>query len=483
MDLVDLTALGAARAIRDGQISAGDYIDALLARAAAARPLNALLAQDAEAMRAAAREVDAAVARGDELGPLAGVPIVLKDNIDTKALATTAATGALQGRIPAADAPVAEALFRAGAILGGKTNMHELAFGITTNNSVTGATGNPYAPDRIPGGSSGGAGAAVAARLAPAGLGTDTGGSVRIPSSLCGICGFRPTVGRYPAAGIVPVSHTRDTAGPMARGVEDLIVLDSIITGDASPLEAIGLDGLRLGVPREEFFTDLDPGVASVVEAALSALSRAGVRLVEADIPDIARLVEAVGFPVVLYEVMRDLPAYLREADCGVDMQALIEGVGSPDVRAILDSQTGAEAMPEAAYRAAMEDHRPALQRAYAKYFSEHDLQAAIFPTTRLPARPIGDDETVELNGARIPSFAAFIANTDPGSNAGLPGVSLPAGLDPDGLPVGIAIDGPEASDQRILAIAEAIERELPAMPPPKFAAGAFQSAEHHARK
>jgi mandelamide amidase len=290
-------------------------------------------------------------------------------------------------------------------------------------------------------------------------------------------------VGRYPAAGLVPVSHTRDTAGPMARGIGDLIVLDRIMAGDSAPRQPVALDGLRLGVPRDYFFADLDAGVAGVIEASLSALSRAGVRLVEADVPDLAPMVEAIGFPVVLFEVMRDLPDYLRRSGCGIDLDALIEGVGSPDVRAIFDSQRGAEAMPEAAYRAAMDEHRPALRRAYADYFREHDLEAAVFATTRLPARPIGDDETVELNGARIPTFAAFIANTDPGSNAGLPGVSLPAGLAPDGLPVGLAIDGPEGGDRRLLAIAEAIEGELPEMPAPKMTAGAFQSAAHHATK
>ena len=184
------------------------------------------------------------------MGALHGLPILIKANIATANVPTSAGTPALRDYRPASDAPVVARLFSAGAILLGKTNMHELAYGITSNNGAFGAVHNPYNPALIPGGSSGGNGAAIAARMCPAGLGTDTGGSVRIPAALCGIVGLRPTVGRYSGAGIVPLSRTMDTAGPMARSVEDLVLLDSVITGQNAPVQPAALRGLRLGAAR-----------------------------------------------------------------------------------------------------------------------------------------------------------------------------------------------------------------------------------------
>src|ERR1019366_1494860 len=190
--------------------------------------------------------------------PLHGLPVLLKANIGTTSAPTSAGTPALRDHRPPADAAVAAKLFSAGAILLGKTNMHELAYGITSNNAAFGAVHNPYNPALISGGSSGGNAASLAARMCAAGIGTDTGGSVRIPSALCGTVGLRATVGRYPAQGIVPLAHTRDTAGPMARSVADLVLLDSVITGENAALSPAALKGVRLGVPRSYFYKDMD---------------------------------------------------------------------------------------------------------------------------------------------------------------------------------------------------------------------------------
>ena len=297
--------------------------------------------------------------------------------------------------------------------------------------------------------------------MMPGGIGTDTGGSVRLPAALCGLAGFRPSVGRYPGAGIIPISHTRDTAGPIARDVADVRLLDAVMAGTdrIDPVRELG--GLRLGVPRAAFYRDLETEVATEAGRVLDLLSNLGVELIEAEIPDVSDLNAAVGFPIALHEFVRDLPRYLAENGIGLSMNDVFKGIGSPDVKAIVESQLGAEAMPEAAYLKARDIDRPRLQRHYASCFADHDVEAVIFPTSPVSARPIGEDDAIELNGERVPTFTTYIRNTDPGSNAGIPGISLPTGLTFAGLPIGMALDGPARLDEELLAIAAAIERAV----------------------
>ena len=462
----ELTLTQARACLVRGDFSCEDYVRALLARADAAAALNALNAQDRDALVAAAVALDRNGGARATARPLAGIPIALKDNIDTVALPTTGCTGALQGKRPSRNAPVAQALFDAGALLAGKANMHELAFGITTNNALTGAARNPYDPRMIPGGSSGGSAVAVGARIVPAALGTDTGASVRLPAALCGVIGFRPTVGRYPGSGIIPISHTRDTPGPIARSMADICLLDGIMAADRSPEEPASLEGLRLGLPLRYFHAGADPQVTAVIDTALALLRQAGVELIEAEVTSLQEFNDAAGFPIVLYELQHDLPAYLAAAGYPMTLAEVAAGIRSPDVAGIVGSQLGDQAVPRAAYEAALAA-RVRLQATYADYFRSNRVDAMIFPTAILPARPIGDDLTVELNGARVPTFHTYIRNTDPGSNAGLPGISLPAGLTPEGLPVGIELDGPAGSDARLLALARALEAVLPTLPAP----------------
>ena len=473
-DLIELTVAEAAAAIRGRACSCREYVEALVARCEAMADLNAFVSRDWDALLAAARAVDGGGGSG-ALGPLSGVPLALKDNIATTTLTTSGATGALAGFVAPRNAPVAEALFDAGALLGAKANMHELAFGITNNNAVTGPARNPLNPSMIPGGSSGGTAVAVAARMMPGGIGTDTGGSVRIPAALCGLAGFRPSVGRYSGAGIIPISHTRDTAGPIARTVADLRLLDSVMAGtgtggaggvgagrsESDPDPTPALSGLRLGVPRAAFYRDLEPDVAREADRVLDLLSDLGVSLVEAEVPDVADLNAAVGFPIALYEFVRDLPRWLAGNGLDLSMDDVLEGIGSPDVRGVVATQLGAEAMPEAVYRRALEVDRPRLQRTYADYFAEHAVEAVLFPTSPVSARPIGEDETIDLGGERVPTFPTFIRNTDPGSNAGIPGINLPTGLASTGLPIGMELDGPAGSDERLLAVAAAVEEAV----------------------
>ncbi|MDD1780440.1 indoleacetamide hydrolase [Enterovibrio sp. ZSDZ35] len=443
-------------AFKSGELTCESYIDAVIERAESLTHLNAFITVDWELLRKPARDVDQRGNAGDGLN---GIPLCFKDNIPTGVLPASAATKALAGNVGGASL-VAERLLNNGALVGGMGNMHELAFGITTNNAYSGAAKNPWNTTRIPGGSSGGVAVAIAAGIMPAGIGTDTGGSVRLPSALCGIVGFRPSINRYPSEGLVPVSHTRDTTGPMANTVKDCRILDAVMAGkeEAAINEVASLSSIKLGVPRGYFFENLDPEVARLTEEALQKLSDAGVTLVEADIPNVGELNEACSFPIALYEFMQDLPAFLATYVPHISIQDVADNALSPDVSGLMASLLTDGAMPESVYREAIDVVRPKLQRAYADYFSNQGVDAVIFPTTVLPAAPIGDDETVDLNGERLPTFPTFIHNTDPGSNAGIPGISLPIGLTRDGLPVGIEIDGPFNSDERLLAIADALE-------------------------
>jgi indoleacetamide hydrolase len=468
--MVALTELGAAEAaaaIRAGDVSGQALVEALLDRCARAAPLNAFISLDPDAVRAAAREADQRRRRGERLGALHGVPLVLKDNFDTADFPTTAGTPALAAHRPRRNGAVVQRLLDAGALILGKANMQELAFGPTSNNAAFGPVHNPYDRSRIPGGSSGGTGAAVAARLAPAGLGTDTGGSVRVPASLSGVVGFRPTTLRWPQEGIVPISHTRDTAAPLARCVADCVLLDGIVAGGAMSLSAISLKGLRLGVPHGYFWENLDAEVQTILADTLAQLAAAGVVLVEGDMDDVAALDAAAGFPIALYEFVADFNRYLAGHATGLDFAGVAAQVKSPAVKKVVGGLLGADAVPEPVYREALIKHRPALQDAYRRYFREQGVAAMVFPTTPLAAAKIGEDETVVLNGRPAPTLPTYIRNLGPGSAAGVPGLSVPAGMTRAGLPVGIAIDGPEGHDQELLTIGLALESLLPRLPAP----------------
>ncbi|MEX2223490.1 MAG: indoleacetamide hydrolase [Candidatus Rokuibacteriota bacterium] len=468
-ELTELSAGDAAARIRAGTLRSEDLVRALVEVAARKRDLNAFITFDPERALASARRADRLAARKSFAGPLHGVPIVVKDNIHVAGLPSSAGTPALRDFVPTRNAPVAEKLIRAGAIVLGKTNLHELAFGITSNNAAFGPVRNAYDPSRIAGGSSGGTGAAIAARMAPAGLGSDTGGSVRIPAALNGISGLRPSLGRYSQEGITPIAHTRDTAGPMAREVADLVLLDTIITGARDKVAAAPLRGLRVGVYRAGFWKGLDVETEQLATAALDRLRGAGVEIVEVDMPGLAELNGKVSFPVALHEANVDLARYLKRYRIALDVKGLAERIASPDVQGLFATSIvpGAkDAIPEKVYREALAT-RPALQRLYAETFRTHAIAALAFPTTPLPAAPIGDDQTTKLNGADVPTFVTFIQNTDPGSNAGIPGLTLPIGRTQAGLPIGLELDGPAGSDRRLLGIGLALEALFGRLPAP----------------
>ncbi len=457
--------------IESRRLSIPVYVASLLEREGQWHHLNALVALDKSAVLRTARNKGEERESGNAYGVLHGIPFVAKDNIDTVEYPTTACTPALLGNHPPRNAPVVQRLVDAGAFVLGKANMHELAFGITNNHGAFGAAHNPYDPRMIPGGSSGGAAAAVAAGIVPFSLGSDTGGSVRVPAALCGIVGFRPTLGRYPQDGVVPISPTRDTVGPFARSVADVALVDGIITGDAVGLERIKLADLRIGIPRGYYYENLDSDVAGQMQRLLDGLRSKGVTLVEHDIPDIGKLDEAVSFIVVNYEARPSLQRYLARSAPGVSFDDVSTKIASPDVKPVYEAYAMQKLVSDERYRQAIDLDRPALQRAFAEYFARHRLDAMLVPTCCMTARPIGQDQTVELNGTQVPTFMSFIRNADPSSNAGIPSISIPIGLSHSGLPIGAMIEGPAGSDRRMLAIAQAIETVSGPLSPPSLKA------------
>jgi mandelamide amidase len=473
----DISTLGvadAARLVREKKVTSTQLTEAALDRAQANAALNAFITIDRQAALVAARQADAELAAGKVRGALHGVPLVVKDNVHVKGLPNTAGTPALRGFVPQENAPTVQRLVDAGAVILGKTNMHELAFGISGYNQATFAAQpigvrNPYDHTRFAGGSSSGTAAAIAAGIVPGGLGTDTGGSSRVPAAVTGGAGLRPTIGRYDNSAITPISHTRDTVGPMARTVADVALLDSVIAGGKVP-ERAALKGVKLGVYRAYFYNNLDADTLAVSDAVLQKLRKAGATIVEVDMPELAKLNGAVSFPVALYEAYDDMAAYLAKYRTGQTVESLASMIVSDDVKGtyaglVLPRKLpGPDGLIDAApvYQAAMQQGRPALIGYYADTFRKYGIDALIFPTTPHVAIPQGPD------ASKLENFLLFIQNTDPGSNAGIPGLSIPAGLGPTTkLPVGMEIDGPRGSDERLLAIGMAIEKVLGHTPPP----------------
>jgi mandelamide amidase len=473
MDLANLEATSATLAIQRGEILAEAYAAALVSQCRRFASLNAFLTIDEEKVLSAARGLDKARRKGEKPGALQGLLLAIKDNIDVDGFATSCNMRQLSQPPASADAIIVRMLRNAGSLILGKTTMPELClFGATEGARIP---VNPYAADYMTGGSSSGSAVAVSARMAPVGLGTDTGGSIRIPAAHCGLAGLRPSLGRYPSDGIVVLCPTRDTAGVMTRTVRDLALLDAAIVQCETRFSPLRLDEIRLGVPPSYFNEDLDPETAEFASRELRLLRDAGAELVEADVEGIADLNDKISLPVYLHELKERLSAHLDRRLPGVSLAGFVKEISSPGGRLLIQGLLGsAEGLfpaptPEE-YDAAITVYRPALREAYRNYFNINNVDAIVYPTTPLPARPISESGGIMLNGWMRDSLLIYVRSIDPSSNAGLPGVTVPGGLTAAGVPLGLAFDGPDRSDRRLLAIAAAYEALRPMLPPPAIA-------------
>ena len=473
IDLDGLTAAQAAADLCAGKISSKALTSAALARAKASPNFNMFITLDEAGAIKAALAFDTSRKRGS-CKALGGVPVVVKDNIEVAGLPTSAGTPALKAYVPRKDAPVVEKLRAAGAIIIGKTNMHELAFGISGYNAAFKAgpefgVRNAYDVTKIAGGSSSGTAAAIAARIVTAGLGTDTGGSVRIPCALNGCASLRPTVGRYPQEGIAPISHTRDTPGPMASTMADVAILDRVLVGGGA-IVPVDPKQVRIGIVKT-MLANLDGDTEEAFRAAIDKLKSKGVTVIEVEMPKLAELNGQVGFPVALYEAYDDMVAYLKRSGTGITIEELAKQIASPDVKGTYDGLVIPRKLPgpdntvvdaNPAYDAAMKTARPALQALYRDTFANNKLDAIAFPTTPKVAIAAQPD------ASSLANFILFIQNTDPGSNAGIPGIQVPMALGASSkLPVGLELDGPAGSDRRLLAVGMGFEEVFGRLPAP----------------
>jgi len=390
------------------------------------------------------------------LGPLHGVPISLKDNIYTAGIRTTAGSKILHDFVPLRDAPVVTALKRAGAIVLGKTNMHEFAYGTTCNNPHYGPVRNPWDETRIAGGSSGGSAAALAAGLCYGSIGTDTGGSIRIPSSLCGVVGLKPGLGRASAEDVIPLSPTLDFVGPLARSVEDVaLLLGPILTRGANersllPRKFPSPHGRRakLGIPKEFFFDVVSPDVQFAFDRAIRILKKGGASIKEISLPFLTETEDAgnqiAWAEATLYHQQAGwFPE--RSADYGEDVRSRLEmGTQVSAVSYLKALQTREKFI--SAFHLALEDA---------------EVDALVVPTTPITAPPIGEEST-SVSGRLHPTRALLLRLDRPANLAGVPAITVPCGLTEDGLPVGLQFLAGVTDEPLLLELARHFEQASP---------------------
>lgn len=390
-------------------------------------------------------------------GPLKNIPFGVKDNIDCLPFATTGGTPALSEYMPPEDAPPVARLKAAGGYVPVKLNLHELAFGITSNNAAHGPVRNPFDPARVAGGSSGGNATAIARGVIPFALGTDTGGSTRIPAAFCGIAGFRPSTGRYPDGGVLTLSTTRDTIGPMAVTCADLAEIDALIVEE--PSDPAPSQALRIGVLRAK------AGLSAPVDIAMDEVfaklgSAAGITLVALEVPEFDDLDARFGNTIVLYEAFGVWTRFARDM-AGISLVEFADMIASPDVRGIFQALPDIAAKEAAAYARAIAHDLPDLCTAYARLFSDHALDLIAMPTVSVQPPLIGEDEMMQTDLGLRPTFPTVAANTALATLTGAPSLAVPAGMDRDGLPVSLMIEAMPGQDRFLLLLGQRIERIL----------------------
>lgn len=404
--------------------------------------LNSYLTVTAESALRQARQAETEIRAGRARGPLHGVPYAAKDLLDTRGIRTTVGSKIMADRVPDRDAAIIERLSAAGAVLLGKTGMHEWAYGITSANPHFGPVRNPWDTERIPGGSSGGSAAALAAGLCAFSLGSDTGGSIRIPAAICGIAGLKPTFGSVSRAGAFPLGDTLDTLGPFALRVEDLaLVYAAIADFEAEPRWRLLLDGIALGVPADFYWQNLAPDVEAAARDALRVFESLGAELEPVEVPDIETFNDLHRL-ILLAEatsVHRRRLAERRE-DFGEDVRALLEQGLSVLATDYLEAQR--------ARRAFRRDFGAAFER----------VDALLAPAVPVQTAGIGELE-IHVRGKLENVRLATTRNIRALNLTALPVLSVPCGFQADGLPVGLQIVGPEGAERKILKIGRAYEK------------------------
>lgn len=467
-ELTDLGVAAAARAIRNGDVTSESYAGALLRQARRRSAIRSFIAIDEQAVLAAAAAADAARAAGSTAS-LLGVPVGIKDSYQTRDLPTTIGLGALRDFTPATDAEIVTAVRDAGGIVFGKNNLVEMSYGVTGHNDAYGQVLNPYQRDHLSGGSSSGSAASVAARIVPASFGGDTIGSIRIPAALNGVVGFKPTTGRWPRGGVVPVSHTLDTTGLLARYVEDVILMDRIVTGEQAAPARSDLTGARFAYAPKHYLQLVDPEIEQQFWETVHLLRAAGASVVEIDLgDDFSDLADRTGWNLFLRDTQQAVSRFLRENDYPVSFDEVYSGL-KPQLHAVWSAVVvpGAPGyLTHEEHAATLAVHRPRLQQLLRDVFTRDGFDALIFPTTPAPAPAIADQWEFTVAGETVPHL--FLSkNTIPASGAGIPAISLPAGLTAGGLPIGIELNGAHGRDRELLALALRVESLLGSLPAP----------------
>ena len=464
--LYSLSLAEAAARIRRRDLTSTALVQALLARTDELNPrLNAFITVARESALRDAATLDAEAATGHFRGPLHGVPLAIKDNIDTAGTRTTVASLVFDDRVPTQDAFVVSRLRQAGALLLGKTNLHEFAMGGSSATSYFGPVHNPWALDRVPGGSSGGSAAAVIAGLVPGALGTDTGGSIRIPAAWCGLVGLKPTYGLVSLRGIFPLIYSLDHCGPMTRSVQDAALLLTSMVGyekhDVASVEhppenylqamRQPVAGLRLGIPRQPFFDRLDGNTAVAIEAAIQILKGLVASVKDCHLPSTDALDWTILRAAEVAAVHED--TFRRHAGSySLQTRGVVEGT----VKELDDpNETGASRAADIV-RAGWQ--LAELRKTIDDAFDDFDLVA--LPTNRVGPRLITEELAREEKPSPLEPENTF--NSLAFNLYGIPAISIPCGFSPEGLPIGLMIAGPRFSEGKVLALAAAFERASP---------------------
>ena len=434
------------RQLRTKATTSAELVDACLARIEAGNPAtNAFILVMADEARRQAREADRELAAGRDRGPLHGVPLSIKDLIDVQGTATTAASRVRDGHIAAHDAPTIAHLRAAGAVFVGKTNLHEYALGTTSGDSAFGPARNPLDTTRSPGGSSGGSAASVAAGMALATVGSDTGGSIRIPAACCGIVGLKPSFGEVSTDGVIPLSTSLDHVGPLALTVADAWTVFRVLTGEPAPqaLAPAAPSALRLAVPRPYFCDMLDDDVRSRFEEALDRFRAAGMSVREIEIPHTETIAA-----VYLHIALREAAVY------HAPMLAVVPERYTPPVRQRLEMGQSIQVEDYVRALAGRDQLRRDVDAAVA------EIDALVLPTLPIPAPAVGA-ELVQVGATKEPLRNVMLRLTQLFNITGHPAVSIPCGVTREGMPCGLQIVGARDQTERLVRTALACEGQM----------------------